>query len=83
MKVKVIRKFRDKETKSLHEINSIIELSPARFREINGTAKGLFVKELIELESMTKKELLSYAEENGIEVKSNLNKAELIRQLGG
>ena len=84
MKVKVLRKFRDKYTKQVYEKGQIIEVTKERYEEINSTAHGILVKaieEEINFENMTKKELLEYAKSKGIELDSKLTKKELIKEL--
>ena len=44
MKVKVIRKFRDRHTNVLHNKNTELEITRERFEEI--ALSGLFVKEI-------------------------------------
>lgn len=48
MKVKVLREFIDKETKTLHNKGTEIIISKERFEEINSTAHGILVKEIKE-----------------------------------
>lgn len=48
MKVKVLREFIDKETKTLHDKDTEIIISKERFEEINSTAHGILVKEIKE-----------------------------------
>ena len=55
MKVKVIKKIRDKYTNLLHEIGQDIEITKERFEEINSTAHGVFVEEIKEEKKTTKK----------------------------
>ena len=85
MKVKVLRKFRDKYTKKLYEKGQIIEVSHERYEEINSTAHGILVEPIpVDLENMTKAELLEYAEAKGIEGLNNrMTKAEIIAALEG
>lgn len=54
MKVKVVKKFKDKHTKDLHEVNEILTISKERFEEINSTALGVFVKEIKEKKAAKK-----------------------------
>lgn len=49
MKVKVVRKFRDKHTNLLHEIDETLEITKERFKEINSTAHGTLVEEIKEV----------------------------------
>lgn len=76
MKVKVTKRFRDKHTGSLHEVNEIIEVSNGRYEEI--TAHGDFV-EKTGLETLTKKELLELAKD--LDVNQRMTKAEIISAL--
>jgi len=48
MKVKVLREFIDKETKTLHKKDAELIISKERFEEINSTAHGILVKEIKE-----------------------------------
>ena len=84
MKVKVLRKFRDKYTKQVYDKGQIIEVTNERYEEINSTTHGILVKAIedeINFENMTKKELLEYAKSKGMELDSKLTKKELIKEL--
>lgn len=83
MKVKVIKKFIDKYTKEVYEIGQIIEVAHERYEEINSTAHGILVEKLdeIDLGSMTKKELVEYAKNKGIELDMRMTKAEMLKEL--
>jgi len=85
MKVKVLRKFRDKYTKEIYETGQIIDITHERYEEINSTAHGILVEPIaVDLENMTKAELLEYAEAKGIEGLNNrMTKAEIIAALEG
>ena len=85
MKVKVLRKFRDKYTKQIYDKGQIIEVSNERYEEINSTAHGILVQAItVDLENMTKAELLEYADAKGIEGLNNrMTKAEIIAALEG
>ena len=85
MKVKVLRKFRDKYTKQVYDKGRIIEVTNERYEEINSTAHGILVQAIaVNLENMTKAELLEYAEVKGIEGLNNrMTKAEIIAALEG
>lgn len=48
MKVKVLREFIDKETKTLHDKDTELTMSKERFEEVNSTAHGILVKEIKE-----------------------------------
>ena len=83
MKVKVVRRFRDKYTKKLYKKGQIIEVTNERYEEINSTAHGILVEKLdeINLGSMTKKELVEYAKNKGIELDMRMTKAEMLKEL--
>jgi hypothetical protein len=85
MKVKVLRRFKDKYTKQIYDKGQIIEVSNERYAEINSTAYGILVQAItVDLENMTKAELLEYAEAKGIEGLNNrMTKAEIIAALEG
>ena len=85
MKVRVLRRFRDKYTKKIYGIGEIIEVTNERYEEINSTAHGILVEPItVDLENMTKAELLEYAEVKGIEGLNNrMTKAEIIAALEG
>lgn len=48
MKVRVVKKFRDKYTKELYKKGQIIEVSNERYEEINSTAHGILVEKIEE-----------------------------------
>ena len=83
MKVKVVRGFRDKYTKKLYKKDQIIEVTNERYEEINSTAHGILVEKLdeINVRSMTKKELVEYAKNKGIELDMRMAKAEMLKEL--
>ncbi len=83
MKVKVLRKFRDKYTKEIYETGQIIDITHERYEEINSTAHGILVKKVEEInfESMSKKELVEYAKNKGIELNIKMTKEEMIKEL--
>lgn len=83
MKARVLRRFKDKYTKKIYEKGDIIEVDNERYEEINSTAHGILVEKLdeIDLGSMTKKELVEYAKEKGIELDMKMTKAEMIEEL--
>ncbi len=83
MKVKVIRQFRDKYTNQLYQKGRIIETTKERYEEINSTAHGVLVEKIqeVDFDSMTKKELVEYAKEKGIELEMKMTKAEMIKEL--
>ena len=83
MKVKVLRKFRDKYTKQVYDKGQIIEVTNVRYKEINSTAYGILVEKLNEIDvgNMTKKELVEYAKNKGIELDMRMTKAEMIKEL--
>lgn len=56
MKVRVVKKFRDKNTKNLHNLNDEIKISKERYEEINSTFPGIiFVEEIVDTEEKPKK----------------------------
>lgn len=84
MKVKVLRKFRDKYTKEIYETGQIIDITHERYEEINSTAHGVLVQSVekkINLEDMTKKEIIEYAKSKGVELNTRMTKAEIIKEL--
>lgn len=83
MKVKVLRKFRDKYTKEIYETGQIIDITHERYEEINSTAHGILVEKVEEInfESMTKKELAEYAKNKGIKLNMKMTKEEMIKEL--
>ena len=83
MKVKVLRSFRDKYTKQVYDKGQIIEVTNERYEEINSTTHGILVEKLdeIDLGSMTKKELVEYAKNKGIELDMRMTKAEMLKEL--
>ena len=88
MKVKVLRRFKDKYTKKIHKKGEIIEVTDERYEEINSTAHGVFVEpvesrpvEDIDFNNMTKKELIEFAQSKGIELDMNMTKKEMIEEL--
>lgn len=85
MKVRVLRRFRDKYTKQIYDKGQIIEVTNERYEEINSTAHGILVQAIaVNLENMTKAELLEYANAKGIEGLNNrMTKAEIIAALEG
>lgn len=46
MKAKVLMRFRDKDTKKVHNVGDVIEVSPERFNAI--TAKGKYLEAYVE-----------------------------------
>ena len=83
MKAKVLKQFKDKYTKKLYKKGQIIDVANERYEEINSTAHGILVKKLdkIDLGSMTKKELVEYAKNKGIELDMRMTKVEMIKEL--
>lgn len=48
MKVKVLRKFKNKYSKNIHEVGEILDISEKRFKEINSTKHGVLVEKITE-----------------------------------
>lgn len=46
MKVRVIKTFRDKNTRKIHKAEDEITVSKERFEEINSTSFGILVEEI-------------------------------------
>lgn len=46
MKAKVIRRFKNKYSKKVHEEGEILDISDKRLEEINSTSYGVFVEEI-------------------------------------
>lgn len=55
MRVKVLRNFIDKNTKTLHKAGTEIEITKGRYEEINSTAFGILVEEIKEPKKAKKK----------------------------
>ncbi len=83
MRVKVLKRFKDKYTKKIYEIGEIIEVTNERYEEINSTTHGILVEKVEEInfESMTKKELAEYAKNKGIKLNVKMTKEEMIKEL--
>ncbi len=96
MKVRVIRSFRDKDTKEAIRKGREIEISEERFSELNAGPLGTFVEELkddhvpdnlemtfskMTFSKMTKAELIKYAESIDIELIPGMAKNEMIEIL--
>lgn len=83
MKVEVVKRFIDKETKKLREVGETFDVTEARFKEIS--AAGKYVKLLPDdaqgekpLDKMKVDELKAYAEAKGIELNDANTKAEIL-----
>lgn len=82
MKVKVVNRFVDKETRQLHEYGEVIEVTEARFKEIS--AAGKYVEAIADeptekpLDKMTVAELKEYAKANEIDLGEAKTKAEIL-----
>lgn len=48
MKAKVVKKFRDKNTKEIYEVGQEIKVTKKRFEEMNSTSFGVLVEEIKE-----------------------------------
>lgn len=55
MRVKVLKRYKDKYTHDFHKEDEILTISSERYQEINGTALGIFVEEVKEKKKPTKK----------------------------
>jgi len=86
MRVEVLENFYDYEMKTLHKKGDIFEVNEKRAVQIRTVLSNHIVevqedKEELDLSDMTKKELIAYAESQGIELDSRLNKAQMIEKL--
>lgn len=54
MRVKVIKQFRDKYTKTVHKLGETLTVTKERFEEISSAAPGPFVEEIKELKKQPK-----------------------------
>lgn len=86
MKVKVLKTFGYK--KCLYTTDQVLNITKAEEEYINSSKAGLLVEvieepeeEIIDFSQMTKKELISYADSNGIKLDSRLNKSQMISEL--
>ena len=84
MKVKVVNRFVDKETKQLHEYGEVIEVTDARFKEISAAGKyveAIEDEEVKPLDKMNVEELKAYAAENDIDLGEAKKKAEILEAI--
>lgn len=85
MKVKVVNRFVDKETRQLHEYGEVIEVTEARFKEISEA--GRYVEAIADEpeektpDKMTVAELKEYAKENEIDLGEAKTKAEILEAI--
>ena len=84
MRVEVLENFYDNEMKTLHIKGDIFEVSEKRAVQIRTVLSNHIIEvqeNTVNLNDMTKKELIAYAENKGIELDSKLNKAQMIEKL--
>lgn len=87
MKVKVISKFIDKYTNTLHLEGEILEIEARRVEEINSSLSYQFLESITEsedapnLNKLSKKELLDFAKSKDINIDSKLTKLEIVKEL--
>lgn len=84
MKVRVLKRFKDKYTKEVYEVGQYLDIDQRRVDEINSTRFGILVEveyAQLNLDSMTKKELVEYAQSKGIELDMKMTKKEMIEEL--
>jgi len=86
MKVKVVNRFVDKETKQLHEYGEVIEVTEARFKEISAAGKYVEKVEYAEpeekpLDKMKVDELKEYAKAHEIELGEAKTKPEILEAI--
>lgn len=48
MRVKILKSFKDKYTRTLRIVNTEIEVSKERYEEINSTSLGILAEEIVE-----------------------------------
>jgi hypothetical protein len=94
MKVKVLQKFRDNKLKCIHNKDDVIEISKERYEEINSISSNLVEikeektnlveateEETIKFDNMTKKEIVKFAENKGIDLDMKMTKKEMVEEL--
>lgn len=92
MKVKVLQKFRDNKLKCIHNEDDVIEISKERYEEINSISSNLVKatdsnlvetteEESINFDSMTKKEIVKFAEDKGMDLNMRMTKKEMVEEL--
>lgn len=54
MKVKVIKSYIDKRTRTLHKVGEVLTITKERFEELTSTSRGIFVEEIIVKEEKPK-----------------------------
>ena len=82
MKYEVIRRFRDKYTGEIILPGATFICDEAdRIKDL--TDRGIIKKQDLNLDAMTKKEIMLMLDERGIEYNPRQTKAELIKLLGG
>lgn len=86
--VKVIKRFKDKYTKEIKEVGQVMKITKERYEQLATSPSGVFVEkleivedEVVYLDDMTKKELVEYAKNKGIELDMRMTKAEMIKEL--
>lgn len=90
MRVEVLENFYDMQMQTLHSKGDLIDITEERAVQIKTVLSGhikiveiLQKKETVsvDLESMTKKELIAYGESKGIKLDSRMNKNQMISEL--
>lgn len=84
MKVKVLQKFRDNKLKCIHNEDDVIEISKERYEELNSVSPDLveaIEEESVNFDSMTKKEIVKFAEDKGIDLNMRMTKKEMVEEL--
>lgn len=82
MKYEVIRRFRDKYTgEAILPGATFICDENDRIKDL--TERGIIKKQGIDLDEMTKKEIMSMLDDKGIEYNPRQTKTELLKLLGG
>jgi ribosomal protein L9 len=83
MKVKVLQKFRDNKLKCIHNEDDVIEISKERYEELNSISPDLVKakEENINFDNMTKKEIVKFAENKGVDLNMRMTKKEMVEEL--
>lgn len=84
MKIRVLKPFKDKHTKEIYEVGQEVEVTEERYAEIKRTASfNVRFEEVeeIDLNNLTKEEIIEYAKESEIELDMEMTKKDMIKKL--
>lgn len=84
MKIKVLKPFRDKQTEETYKVDQIVEITEERYAEIKRTASFNVQFEVvgkIDLDNLTKKEIVQHAKEKEIELDMEMTKKDMIKKI--